>query len=359
MNLILYLFIIFFWIIIPKKSHKDIVRYSIVVGIITLLIIGLRNEAIYGDTLNYVLTFIDLQDYTPAEILFFKRKDPTFYLLSYFLGKITGEDYTIWLLIITTIFILPFTYLIKRYSPDPLYAWLCFFFIGIYFFVMAGLRQTVAMGFIIAAFLLLINNKEKWFWCCLFLAYLFHGASLIFIIAYPVIKKNIPLNTVTFFSYLILFGIVAIFGKNILLNAIEVIQEHDERYISYGNNLKGSTLTYFIQQFLIVIPSLYILRDNLQERSCRIFAHLSLIALIAVSMSPVIAEMFRLSMYFSWADVILFSMAMSKIKTPFYKFSYIFLISLYLIFINGTLQEEYFFYFQDTTAFIETHYTFL
>lgn len=76
-------------------------------------------------------------------------------------------------------------------------------------------------------------------------------------------------------------------------------------------------------------------------------------------MSPVIAEMFRLSMYFSWADVILFSMAMSKIKTPFYKFSYIFLISLYLIFINGTLQEEYFFYFQDTTAFIETHYTFL
>lgn len=142
-----------------------------------------------------------------------------------------------------------------------------------------------------------------------------------------------------------------IMGETVLTQIIGYIGENDTRYISYGENLKGSNYTYMIQQALLILPSLYFLRNRFNETLVALFLHFSMVAFIFVSMSPVIAEMFRLSMYFSWADMIVFPMAMYEASRHKSLLPLIFMIFfvVYMIFINGTVMNQYYFWFEDAT----------
>lgn len=221
-------------------------------------------------------------------------------------------------------------------------------------FSMAGLRQVIAMGIALVGFLLLTKKKDILFFVCIWVASLFHGTALIFIVTYPFVRYQIPFNKQIMVFYAVAIGVMLLAGSGVMRPIIDYIGARDERYISYGESLYGSTYTYFLQQLILFVPSIIILKHRLKEPTVAMFANIAAVALVAVSVSPIIAEMFRLSMYFSWAAMILFSMAITEVqktKSNIPAFFMIFFL-LYMIFINKTLLADYYFWFEDTSDYI-------
>lgn len=354
MILLAYIFLIVFWIIESRRGEKGTNTYLIVTSTAFFLLVGLRNMAIYGDSLGYVVGFESMESKSVDEVLLRWTKDPIFYLISKLIGSLCNYNYTIWFLIISASYFIPLFFLLKRYSANIMQSWVAWIFVGLLFFVMAGLRQTVSMGLVMTAFLMLMKKKDIAFFLIMIAAYLLHGASFIALLIYPVVRFKWEFTRKSLWAYIILTIIGIGFGTTIMPNVTELLGEQDKRFIEYGQGMKGATYTYFIQQLLLVLPSIYLLRNKWREKHISIFAHISMISLLMVAMSPAIAEMFRASMFFSWAILILFPMAMKEIavKQPIVPVIFISLMTIYLLFINGSLLNEYFFWFEDTTLYI-------
>lgn len=358
MLIILYAFIILFWYLYGNKSDRNRTKYITITAVVILMIMGLRNMAIYDDTFFYILGFKRLEDMSVSSIYIRWPKDTFFYIASYYIHPLISHNYTIWLTLISAIFIYPISVIIRKYSPNPMLSWICFIFLGLFLFTMAGLRQTVAIGLVLYGFISLMEGKWIRFLISLTIAYLFHGTSFIFAIVYPIIRYKITFNYKILLIYFIGTVIFIIAGQSVLGSVIDIISETDERYSGYAEEMSGSTFTYFFQQLLLVAPSLYYLKNRLRETNVAIFANISMLGLMLVSLSPTIAEMFRLSMYFSWANLILFPMAMFEAKKTGSNIQLILMsfFFVYLIFINKTLTNPYFFWFEDPTEYIRNNF---
>lgn len=354
MLLILFVFIIIFWYQYGNRSEANRKTYITVTTIAIFLIMGLRNCVIYNDTFSYVMNFRILEDMSTESIYNRWPKDTFFYLATHYIHPLILHDYTLWLLIISAIYIIPLSIIIKRYSVNPMLSWVCFVFLGMMMFTMAGLRQTIAMGLTLWSFIAIIDRKRILFIALIFCATLFHGTALIFVLVYPIVHYGIKFNQKIITIYIGATIVFMIAGQTVLRSIVDVVGENDQRYIGYAQNMLGSTFTYFFQQLLLVVPALYYLKGKFNDSKITIFAHLSMIALMFVSLSPTIAEMFRVSMYFSWANMILFPLAMKDAskRSPNVQIAMMAFIIVYLIFINKTLQNPYYFWFEDASRLL-------
>lgn len=355
MFLILFAFITLYWYWIPKKDEESIRKYVAITAFAFFLLAGLRHMTIYNDTLGYVLNFKDIETMSMQKIIWRWPKDTFFYIVAYYLHPVLNHSYTLWLLLISAIYMYPVYLLVKKYSKNPMYSWWCFAFIGLMMFTMAGIRQTIAMGIVLYGFVFLLNGRNLYFFICIVLAYFFHASALIFLLVFPLVKLELKFTPSTIFFYLIAIVAVLYSGRTILKDVTEFIAQSDERFIGYAKAMHGSNYTYALQQLLLTVPSIYYLRGRLHEKNIALFAHIALIALIAVLMSPIIAEMFRVSMYFSWSIMILFPMAMQEAQKngeSILPRLYLILFIIYLVFINKTLMSDYYFWFEDVSEYI-------
>ena len=349
---ITFFFILIYWYLIKNSGSQAVKRYNVVIPLLFFLVGGLRNAAIYGDTFGYVRGFIDLENMSLQDIAFEHPKDTFFYIASHYLHPVLFHNYTLWLLLIAAIYTYPMFKLVRDYSANPMWSWVLYVLLGYFSFGMAGLRQTVAMGFCFYSFLHLVKGEWGKSLIIIAIAYLFHGTALLFLLIFPFTRIKFSFNKYTILIYAVIMVVIGLYGTAILGGLTESLGTRDERYISYGEDMRGSTYTYMIQQLFVVLPSLYFLRNRFHEPKVALFAHISVIALLFISLSPVIAEMFRVSMYFSWANMVLFPMAMVEASKRDKRIPAIFIsiIVIYLVFINKSILVPYFFWFQDASS---------
>lgn len=81
--------------------------------------------------------------------------------------------------------------LVYRFSPSPYFSYLMYIALGNYFFTYTGLKQSIASAFIMFAFIFIINKKPFKFLLLVLAAFLFHKPAIIFLIAYPIVRKKI------------------------------------------------------------------------------------------------------------------------------------------------------------------------
>lgn len=357
MILILFIFITIYWNVVNKK-RGGVLKYTKITAILFFLLAGLRNEAFYSDTYGYVQNFSDVVNMTIPEIILRWPKDSFFYIFTHYLHPIIFHNYTLWFLLISALYIHPIYWLIKKYSPNPMISWWCFAFVGLMMFMMQGLRQIMAMGFVLNGFIFLLKEKPKYFFASVALAFLFHATSLISIIIYPLMKLHFKFSLRTISFYLVFLLVGLIYGTTMLKETTNILGQSDERFIGYNETLVGATWTYTLQQAVLVFPILYFLRKRFEEPIISVLSHITAIAFIIVSLSPIVAEMYRLSMYFSWAEILLFPIALDEAKKYGYKILQILFVAFalfYLLFIK-TLQQEYLFFFQDSSNIIKQFY---
>ena len=164
-------------------------QFCIMVGLAFILITGLRSVNVGSDTTVYYLSFIDYKYYTFAHVLSMEKRDVAFYILEWIIAKTTGS-FVVLTLATAVAFYYPIMRLIYKYSDDPTLS--CFILMAFNFFQfsMTGMRQTIALGFVVLFFLELHEKEMSKKRAALFivLAILFHRSALIALF-YPVIKQ--------------------------------------------------------------------------------------------------------------------------------------------------------------------------
>lgn len=281
------------------NNSKEKKIYLLICSIILILVSGLRSYYIgSGDTYRYSLMFENDIRLTFLEIYETSERDPFYHLFSLFLSRLLGPDFHLILLAFATIYILAFDKLIYKESPNLLISYIVLFGMNFFNFSMHGVRQGLAIAFIMLAYFPLKDKKLIKFLLLVFIATCFHKSAAIFVIAYPFCRLG--LNKRTIFLYLGLIGILLVTGNDLIRQFATEVSVYDERFAGYAITEKSLSYAGIIQFSLFLILVLCNLnRFQSQDKDSSILITLLILAMIFQAFAIYIAEMFRVAMYFS------------------------------------------------------------
>ena len=189
---------------INKLSIKKSTMYLLPIGIVLILIAGLRPIGIDKDSLNYVqLLGIDI---TNANFI---DKEPAFWIINEFNKYIFGGNEQTFFLIFAILGVSLKLIAIRKYSLLPLlsiFTYICMYFI---LHEMTQIRAGVAAAIFLFAIEDIKNKNFKSYLFKTILAMLFHYSAIVMLIVY-FINPN-KLNLKLFFFFPTIGALIAIF----------------------------------------------------------------------------------------------------------------------------------------------------
>lgn len=303
----------FIKLILPTNT-KNKRFFVFVASIILFLILALRSITFGTDTIGYVNKYISLSYTSLYELLMNvitrTGKDPFFYLFAKVIN-LTGANYQIWLAILAGIFCYSVSKLVSKYSVEPYISFIALISLGYFYFSLTGLRQAMALSMIILSYRYLRERELVPFIMMILIGTLFHASAIIFLIAYP--SANIKVGLKQGVGIIIAL-ILAYLFKNEVLIIISYLNM-GYRYENYLNHGASLTISGFIIQFAIYIFCLYFKKDILKSDIKNLSLYnLLFFGLVFQAFSAVIAEFFRVSMYFSIFSIVLIPKAILSVK---------------------------------------------
>ena len=287
------------------NDKKARLRYLFISGFILVLISGLRSYYIgSGDTSRYATMFEEDVTMTFQQIYDSGIKDPFYHVFSKALSFVVGNNFPALLTVFAVMFIVPYGVLVQKESSNLLLSFIVFFSIGLYDFSMHGVRQGLAIAFIMLAFFPLKEKKLLWFLSLVFIAACFHKSATIFVLAYPFCQLGFSKKTAIL--YLALIVVLMVYGDSLIRGFASEAAVYDERFAGYAVTTKSLTYAGFIQlclYFALVLMNLSRFKEKDPDASMLII--LLVLAMIFQVFAVFIAEMFRVAMYFSSFLVIL------------------------------------------------------
>lgn len=294
-----------------KNSSKLVV---IIAGSLLFLISIFRSIYFASDVVGYVNGYLYLPYRSIGEFwssfVNYIGKDPFFYLVSKIIS-IIGVGYRGWLAIIAGLFCFSVSRLILKYSDEVYISFIALISLGYFYFSLTGLRQAIALSMIIFSYKYLRDRKLIPFILLVLFGALFHSTAIIFLIAYPLVYMKVGWKQVLGISAAL---IIAYFFKGRIFTLLNYSNLGDryEYYINHGTSL---TISGFIIQLSIYLFCIFFKKDILKSDIKNLSLYnLLFLGLVFQAFAVVIAEFFRISMYFSIFGIILISKAMSHIK---------------------------------------------
>lgn len=302
---------IFAGIFLPKNVKNGKQAFAVATGLVLFLYAALRSPTFSGDVLSYVKKFDMYKRYSLGEMLqlyTLNAKSPTFYLLGWIFSRIF-TDAQWWLAFIGAAYAFSGVYVIYKESENPLLSVLGWLALGFFMFSLSGLRQTLALSITMLAYFPAKNRKIWKFLILVAIATLFHNSAIIFLLIYPFAQRKLG------YIHLIVAGavIVAFLGfqgqvRNLIANVFE-----DSYLGGYADQEEGLSMAGFIIQVaMFVFSLLYYPNVVKKHEDAKILYNLSFIGMLFQLFSAMIAEMFRVSMYFSFFNVLLIPLAVQS-----------------------------------------------
>lgn len=350
MIVVVYTFLIIFaGLIINNTKPRQVNLYIIFCAVILVLISGLRSIWVgTDDTYLYSINFKEIIHHSYEYIWNEQTKDPFYYVFNKFVAGFTNYDFQNFLIVVAIIYVGATCYVIKKESSDPLVSFIVLLAMGFFFFSMNGIRQSLAISFTTLAYIPLKHRKILPFILLVVIGSLFHKTALVFLIAYPLCVLR--LNKFTIFIYIIILLFCLTNGHNILDSITEQAQQYDERIQSYRFVNNGLTYSGLFQLLIFALFAFKYFKaaTTADKHSVNLYV-LLIIAVLFQSMAVIIAEMFRISMYFSVFLILLTPKVFEVIPTNYRKSLKLLVCGLLLLyfFLWGSGNIEYRFYFQD------------
>lgn len=277
-----------------KKKEK---RYLNIAAFILVLLTALRGSNVGTDTQNYLIMYVHhIPWYSFNEVYAAFINSPfVFFLFKTF--SVLHLPPQILLGTISLIYISAIVRLINKFSTDKLYSFLCFFLIiGLYEFSVPALKQCVAMGCILHAFLYLYDGKYTLSVLLMIVAYYSHKTSLVFFFGfflYFIRDKKYYYFVIG--SFLI---ICLVFSRLVLSTLLDLL--NDEHYKIYMDESGNYTWVTFFYYLLIVLSALMFYKSyNINNKSdSHIMYGYAFFVLGLQSLSSVIPSAFRLATYY-------------------------------------------------------------
>lgn len=284
-------------------------HFCVFSGIVYFLLAALRSSQVGGDSFNYRNMFESMEGKSLQHIFLKSDRDPVFYTFLGVLRKLT-DHYWVMFAIIALFFVVTVWVYIYRYSDDPVLSVVVLLAFNLYQFSLTGLRQTVAIGFIVLAIMAINENKRVSPYVFILIGGLFHASALVFLVI-PLLR-HLRLNTkILRFSGIMLF-VCFIFRRNIAGMLVQYLGER-----GYGLELSdsGSTMMLVIA-FLFAVALLFIREYADSDQDYRIQYYIGWFAVFFEILVTSQNIFFRIAFYFLIAFVTLIPNIASRAKNP-------------------------------------------
>jgi F0F1-type ATP synthase membrane subunit c/vacuolar-type H+-ATPase subunit K len=207
------------------QGKKDRKQYIVIMAVLHSLLSGLRHQYLTGDMQSYCYKYWrTLNEGWFSDELFQGGRNFGFNWLLKFFSTLSNGEFQVFL-IISAIFIeVVVAYLIYKYSPLPWLSFLVWNCMGFYCFGFSAIKQSIAMGLIMIAFVGIMEEKPKQFALFTILAGFVHTPALIFLPAYFLSKQKFNLRTLIIYFC----GAAAVFiNRNQIVNLMQDVYYED------------------------------------------------------------------------------------------------------------------------------------
>lgn len=280
---------------------------------VLLLFSGLRHKTVGVDTNSYhraFQLFSKYPDYASAWADAERNSDSYFYIVSWVFSRVISVEQA-WLAFVSFVYLMGIALVCYFESPDYSFSMLYVYCMGLFFFSMTGLRQTLAMGLVLMSYYFVVKRKLIPFALLVAAASFMHKSALVFVLIYPL--ANTRTGWLRLLIVLVFFILVLALRNSIGAWIIEYMPDEivDERIIGYMKSTTQYTASGFIiQLFMFAFCMRYhnAVVAELPHREA--LYNLAFFGLVFQAAAMSIAEFFRVSMYFSWTYMVLIPICM-------------------------------------------------
>jgi transmembrane protein EpsG len=209
------------------------------------------------------------------------------------------------------------------------------------FYSITGIRQTIAVSFIMYAYISLLDKKILLFGLFTFIAYLFHVSAIVFIISVFLVRiKHIK---VLIYSVLLFLPILFVFRYEVFSYAV-LLTGLEERFLQYmEESYRGSlpVLALYLTVVVGVVTKLGSIPTNSNiGKLIKIFS----ICILGLPLLFVSGTGIRITQYFSVAMFVLVPYLTSRLKT---KANYLLVVLfMFLLIVIAYSDQPYVFYWE-------------
>lgn len=324
----------------------------LLMGLVMFLFAALRSYTVGQDVQAYFSAYSTCASLTSLNEVFamYLGRDPVFHGLLYFMSKISPDPQLI-LVVVGAVVALGFSYFTYHEKGNVLLFFMLFISLRIYSFTLSGLRQSVAIGLILIAYILLKEKRIVLYLILTFVASLFHISAIIFLIALPIVK--LKKTGILIVSVLVLTGLnIFTDGAITSFAAKFFFQDRFSGYLARSDEKEFEvSITFFVYLFVYVLALFGIKSINKDNQTFYQDFNVLTIGIFLSLLSQSMDNLFRIAYYFIFALLPIFSkLIMSIFKNRNTSGMVHFIVSLLLAFqyiILGTsagTQDYHFFW---------------
>ena len=292
------------------QTEKWRKTYLIVCGIIMFLMIGLRHSGLGSDDTQFYVNLYEVFGTKTLSQTFSMELDmePGYLLCSWILSHVFSDGQ--WLLVFSGLFfsITVCRFVYKNCKNMPL-ALLAFNALGLFNFMVQGLRQAIAMCICLWALEQIKKKRTLASFLLVALATTFHASAIVFAVLYLISKLKITLRGLFVFSVLSSLAISFLPNLFVLINRFM-----NDSYAIGDSALSGGVVAILIDLVIIVFGLVYIDTDDPHYPMFLYMAVLTGICMIMRNTVNGIIE--RVADYFAFGQMVIFANGSHAIRNP-------------------------------------------
>ena len=267
---------------------------------ITFCILGFRSYSIGSDTSSYIEEYIS-GDY------FIRSVDQGFSYFNYWLHEF-GLSPRLYLMIVSLIIVLPVFAFISHYSQiNKSFTVLLYLTIGNFTFNLAGMRQSLAIAFILIG-LVLFNRIERTLpkyiivILAIYFAYMFHYSAIVCIILIPLLwfsDYRFPKDKKLIKILLIALPIIIMYSTKYVANVVNffMISKYENYETVFGD---ANVISYIVIPYCIYLYTLFLYyRSNSSDWEKNFCFYCSIVHMCLAACTLYMPMLGRFEYYFS------------------------------------------------------------
>ena len=167
--------------------QKEVIRAFFLVY---FLLLAFRAESVGADTWNYLSKFRNARYETWTEHVFSRTSEHGYAFLTKLVAAVTGSE-QVFLIVVALITVYPIAKLYMEESESPVLTISLYLILPMFQMAFSGLRQSIAIAFIPAAYRCIRERKRFLFLLVIWIASLFHSSAWVMLALYPVYHARI------------------------------------------------------------------------------------------------------------------------------------------------------------------------
>lgn len=252
-----------FGILLPQRGRRRNI-YITLMAVLHAFVCGWRYMYLTGDLIKYSGQFMRVYPNNGwfSEQVFNGGRNFGFAWLSKLLSQISDGNFQLLLVFIAIVTEIAVAIIIYRYSPAPWLSYLLWNCFGFYIFGFSALKQALAMGLLMLAFIGIMEERPSKFFIWTMLAGCIHMPALIFLPAYWIAKSRLSIHKIIIYIvgavliYVFRMQVVVFFSEFYYEDAVYIFKDRlGGRFImiaallAAGIGLRGSSGISFTKLF--------------------------------------------------------------------------------------------------------------